>query len=206
MEWNYMPKLDNLIKELDYALNILFEQVGTNERDNQLNNNDKKQSQRVMRVNHMGEICAQGLYRGQAAHTDDKDVKEQLYSICNEENEHLKLCNLRLKELNGQQSILNPIWYLSSYVLGSIAGIKDNDWKLGFIEETERQVKEHLNESIQQLPNNDHRSIQFLEEIASDEERHRNTVKNIGSEEIPEYIKKSMNVSSKIMKKITSLI
>ncbi len=181
---NYTP-LDNIIHEIEYAFDCIYNQSNiakkTTKDMSNLNEKEIKVSEKVMRVNHMGEICAQGLYRGQAAHTDDKDVKAKLYNICDEENEHLKLCNLRLKELNGKQSILNPIWYLSSYLLGSIAGIKDNDWKLGFIEETERQVKEHLNESIQQLPKKDYKSIEFLEEIAYDEERHRNTVKTIGS-------------------------
>ena len=210
MEIKNYTSLDNIIHEIEYAFDCIYNQSNiakkTTKDMSNLNEKEIKVSEKVMRINHMGEICAQGLYRGQAAHTDDKDVKAKLYNICDEENEHLKLCNLRLKELNGKRSILNPIWYLSSYALGSIAGIKDNDWKLGFIEETERQVKEHLNESIQQLPKKDYRSIEFLEEIASDEERHRNTVKNIGSEEIPEYIKKSMNISSKIMKKIASLV
>ena len=186
--------IDNIIGEIEYALECILNQNNlprkSDENKSILTKKEAAMSEKVMRINHMGEICAQGLYRGQAAHTKDTDIKSKLYIICEEENEHLKLCNLRLKELNGKRSILNPIWYLSSYLLGSIAGIKDNDWKLGFIEETERQVKEHLNESIQQLPKKDYRSIEFLEEIASDEERHRNTVKNIGSEEIPEYIKK----------------
>ena len=134
------------------------------------------------------------------------DIKSKLYIICEEENEHLKLCNLRLKELDGRPSILNPLWYFSSYILGSIAGMKDDDWKLGFIVETEKQVKEHLKESILQLPKNDHRSKDFLKQIAKDEEKHKVTVQDIGSNDIPDIIKRGMHVSSKIMKKLTSLI
>ena len=202
--------LDNIIDEIEYALDCIYNQSNLPSKSTDdkplLNKKEAKISEKVMRINHMGEICAQGLYRGQAANTKDPDIKDKLHSICREENEHLKLCNLRLKELNGRQSILNPLWYISSYVLGSIAGIKDNDWKLGFIEETEKQVKEHLEESILQLPKNDYRSRDFLAQIANDEEKHRKTVKSIGSNEIPDIIRKGMRTSSNIMKKLTSLI
>ena len=165
--------LDNIIDEIEYALDCIYNQSNLPSKSTDdkplLNKKEAKISEKVMRINHMGEICAQGLYRGQAANTKDPDIKDKLHSICREEKEHLKLCNLRLKELNGRQSILNPIWYLSSYALGSIAGIKDNDWKLGFIEETEKQVKEHLEESILQLPKNDYRSRDFLVQIAKTE-------------------------------------
>ena len=210
MEVKKRSPLDNIINEIEYALDCIYNQSNLPSKSTDdkpvLNNKEAKISEKVMRINHMGEICAQGLYRGQAANTKDPDIKDKLHSICREENEHLKLCNLRLKELNGRQSILNPLWYISSYVLGSIAGIKDNDWKLGFIEETEKQVKEHLEESILQLPKNDYRSRDFLAQIANDEEKHRKTVKSIGSNEIPDIIRKGMQTSSTIMKKLTSLI
>ena len=151
----------------------------------------------------MGEICAQALYRGQAAFTKETKIKSQLYKICDEENHHLELCNLRLTELNGKKSILNPFWYSASFALGALAGLNENQWKLGFIEETEKQVKNHLEDSIASLPVEDSRSKMFLEEIAEDEEKHRDTVKDIGSEEIPEFVKGGMSIFSKIMKKIT---
>ena len=202
--------LDNIIEEIEYAIDCIYNQSNLPSKSTDdkplLNKKEAKISEKVMRINHMGEICAQGLYRGQAANTKDPDIKDKLHSICREENEHLKLCNLRLKELNGRQSVLNPLWYLSSYILGSIAGIKDNDWKLGFIEETEKQVKEHLENSILQLPKSDYRSRDFLTKIANDEEKHRKTVKDIGSNEIPYIIRKGMQTSSTIMKKLTSLI
>lgn len=202
--------IDNIIGEIEYALECILNQNNlprkSDENKSILTKKEAAMSEKVMRINHMGEICAQGLYRGQAAHTKDTDIKSKLYIICEEENEHLKLCNLRLKELDGRPSILNPLWYFSSYILGSIAGMKDADWKLGFIEETEKQVKEHLKESILQLPENDHRSKDFLKQIAKDEEKHKVTVQDIGSNDIPDIIKRGMHVSSKIMKKLTSLI
>ena len=202
--------LDDLLNEVEYAIECIYNKnnIANISKDDVINlsKNELKISEKVMRINHMGEICAQGLYRGQAAHTKNQDIKEKLYAICLEENEHLKLCNLRIRELNGRQSILNPVWYISSYMLGSIAALNDTDWKLGFIEETEKQVKEHLEESINKLPEKDTRSKEFLHKIAMDEEKHRKTVVNIGSNEIPKPVKQFMNVSSKIMKKLTSLI
>ncbi len=106
-----MPKLDNILNEVEYALNILFEQSGASSRDNQLDDNDRKQSQRVMRVNHMGEVCAQGLYRGQALTSQDDALEKVILKMCHEEKEHLILCNKRLDELSGHTSYLNPLWY-----------------------------------------------------------------------------------------------
>ena len=198
--------IDSFIGEIQYALSTIYDNSvpeAINKDNIKLNKEQTDKSTRIMRINHMGEVCAQALYRGQAAFTRKNKMKDQLYKICNEENEHLKLCNLRLSELNGEKSVLNPLWYAASFTLGALAGLNENRWKLGFIEETEKQVKDHLEESITSLPPKDSRSRLFLEEIAKDEEKHRDTVKKIGSEEVPELVKKSMHTLSKIMKNIT---
>lgn len=198
--------IDSLIGEIQYGLAAIYSNDLPKIHKNntiKLNKQQRLQSERIMRINHMGEICAQALYRGQAAFTKETKIKSQLYKICDEENHHLELCNLRLTELNGKKSILNPLWYSASFALGALAGLNENQWKLGFIEETEKQVKNHLEDSIASLPVEDSRSKMFLEEIAEDEEKHRDTVKDIGSEEIPVFIKGGMSIFSKIMKKIT---
>ena len=198
--------IDSFLGEIQYALSTIYDNSvpeAINKDNIKLNKEQTDKSTRIMRINHMGEVCAQALYRGQASFTRKNKMKDQLYKICNEENEHLKLCNLRLSELNGEKSVLNPLWYAASFTLGALAGLNENRWKLGFIEETEKQVKDHLEESITSLPPKDSRSRLFLEEIAKDEEKHRDTVKKIGSEEVPELVKKSMHTLSKIMKKIT---
>ena len=198
--------IDSLIGEVQYGLAAIYSNDLPKIHKNntiKLNKQQKLQSERIMRINHMGEICAQALYRGQAAFTKETKIKSQLYKICDEENHHLELCNLRLTELNGKKSILNPLWYSASFALGALAGLNENQWKLGFIEETEKQVKNHLEDSIASLPVEDSRSKMFLEEIAEDEEKHRDTVKDIGSEDIPEFVKGWMGIFSKIMKKIT---
>jgi ubiquinone biosynthesis monooxygenase Coq7 len=202
--------IDIVLTELDYAISTIYNNNNTSNLkapkktiNKKLDSNNVKKSERVMRINHMGEICAQGLYRGQAVFTSDDKIRKKLYKICDEENNHLKLCNQRLQELDGKKSILNPLWYLSSFVLGSIAGINDKKWKLGFIEETEKQVENHLIASIKELPKEDIRSKEILQIIAKDEKKHRTTAKKIGSEDLPVKAKESMHLLSTIMKKIT---
>ncbi|MEC7864873.1 MAG: 2-polyprenyl-3-methyl-6-methoxy-1,4-benzoquinone monooxygenase [Pseudomonadota bacterium] len=206
------PLLDKVIMEFEYALesifndrNIITKEKNTVSKSN-LTKGDSDKSIKVMRVNHMGEVCAQALYRGQAIVTKDVKIKNKLYKMCNEENNHLQLCNLRLRELNGKPSLLNPAWYAASFILGVIAGANEKKWKLGFIEETEKQVVQHLESSIASLPKKDLRSRKFLKEIAIDEEKHRASAKKIGSVDIPENVKRTMDGLSSIMKKISFYI
>jgi 3-demethoxyubiquinol 3-hydroxylase len=204
--------LDKVIMEFEYALESIFNDTNiiTKEKNtiskSELTKGDSDKSIKIMRVNHMGEVCAQALYRGQAIVTKDVKIKNKLYKICNEENNHLQLCNLRLQELNGKPSFFNPVWYTASFILGAIAGTNEKKWKLGFIEETEKQVVQHLESSIASLPKKDSRSRKFLKEIAIDEEKHRASAKKIGSVDIPENVKRTMDGLSRIMKKISFYI
>ena len=212
MKNNNKPLLDKVIMEFEYALESIFNDrnIITEEKDtvnkSNLTKGDSDKSIKVMRVNHMGEVCAQALYRGQAMVTKDIKIKNKLYKICSEENNHLQLCNLRLQELNGKPSLFNPVWYAASFILGAIAGANEKKWKLGFIEETEKQVAQHLESSIASLPKKDLRSRKFLKEIAIDEEKHRASAKKIGSVDIPENVKRTMDGLSNIMKKISFYI
>ena len=196
--------LDLVLSELDYALGIIVNSENTDvDIDTSMDDKNRKKSIRVMRVNHMGEVCAQALYRGQAMTTKDKDIKKELYKMCNEEKEHLNLCNKRLAELKGKTSLANPGWYASSFVLGCVAGITSKKWGLGFIEETEEQVTSHLNEYIDKLPSEDSISKDILIRIKEDEIQHKKSAEKIGSKELPSQIKKGMNILSKIMKGIS---
>ena len=201
-----MPKLDKILKEVDYALNILFEQNKTDDRDNQLDDKDKKQSQRVMRVNHMGEVCAQGLYRGQALTSKDSALEKVIINMCDEEKAHLELCNTRLDELSGHKSYLNPLWYLTSFALGAYVGTLKKDKALGFIYETERQVEKHLDEYTQKLPNSDMKSKELLHKIKLDETKHKNTAKDEGSVILDDRTKKLMSSTASFMKRLSFYI
>ena len=198
-----MPNLDKILKEIDYALNVLFEPVKTDTRDVDLNLNDRKVSQRVMRVNHMGEVCAQALYRGQAYTTNDALQKRIILDMCEEEKEHLNMLNLRMNELKGKTSYLNTLWYLSSFTLGTFVGKLDKNKSFGFIYETEDQVEAHLDEYSEKLPSDDQRSREILNNIKIDETKHKNTARDHGSVELNDTAKKLMAVSSKIMKKMS---
>ena len=157
-----MLNMDNLLKEVDYALDILHKRSKSASTDKLLTDNEKKQSQRVMRVNHMGEVCAQGLYRGQASTTDDASTKKIILKMCEEEREHLEMCDVRISELLGRTSYLNTIWYTSSFILGAFVGKLTKDKSLGFIHETEEQVEKHLDEYTEKLPKKDKKSRDIL--------------------------------------------
>lgn len=201
-----MPNLDVILKEIDYGLNILFESNNTDGEDNQLTDSDKTKSQRVMRVNHMGEVCAQALYRGQALTTKDDAMIEIINNMCEEEKDHLVSLNQRLSELSGRPSKLNSLWYLSSFLLGAYVGTLEKDKSYGFIYETENQVEDHLDEYSKKLPDKDLESKTILEEIKMDEIKHKNTAKNHGSTELSKFSKSLMSLTSKVMKKISYYI
>ncbi len=205
-------KLDSIIREIEYGLETVNDKTVSkkseefSQNDEILSKSDNIQSERIMRVNHMGEVCAQGLYRGQAAFTNDTDTKKQLYKMCQEEREHLKICHGRLDELGAKASIFNGLWYLSSFTLGAFAGLVQTKYGAGFIKETERQVSHHLDDSIQKLPASDLRSREMLGYIKEDEAKHEKTAVEMGSEDIPDAAKESMNLLSRVMKKITYYI
>ena len=198
-----MLNMDNFLKEVDYALDILHKHSKSAYADKILTNDEKKQSERVMRVNHMGEVCAQALYRGQALTTDDVSTKEIILKMCKEERDHLEMCDTRLSELLGRTSYLNPVWYTSSFILGAFVGKLTKDKSLGFIYETEEQVEKHLDEYSEKLPKKDKISRDILLKIKKDETRHKKTAKGLGSENLSEQTKKLMSYSSKIMKNIS---
>ncbi len=202
--------VDSIISELEYGFEVLLNDTKKSEKalpqmvnNQELTKNETKKSIRNIRVNHVGEVCAQALYRGQACFTEDEKTKKKLYIMCEEEHRHLELLNLRLEELKGNQSIFNPVWYTAAFLLGVYAGINEKNWKMGFIEETEKQVKEHLEEYIDLLPKKDIRSIAILKDVAKDEEKHRKTAQSLGSVELSKSTKLMMENFSKVMKKIS---
>ena len=198
-----MLSLDNILKELDYAIDILHNSGLSDGLETNLTNEDQKQSQRVMRVNHMGEVCAQALYRGQAMTTNDSNTRKIILKMCEEEMNHLTMCENRLTELSGHTSRLNSLWYASSFLLGAYVGLLDKDKSLGFIYETEDQVEQHLDEYTKKLPSNDDKSRKILENIKIDESKHKNTAKSLGSSDLSIEVKNLMALSSKVMKKIS---
>ena len=198
-----MLNMDNFLKEIDYALEVLDNHSNSSSKDELLSTDEKKLSQRVMRVNHMGEVCAQALYRGQAFTTEETSTKELILTMCNEEREHLGMCSDRIGELSGRTSYFNALWYASSFILGAYVGGLTKEKSLGFIFETEEQVEKHLDQYTDKLPKNDKKSRDILSEIKKDETKHKETVKELGSTKLSDQTRNFMSLSSRVMKKVS---
>ena len=198
-----MLNMDNFLKEVDYALEVLDNQSNSSSEDEVLSTDEKKQSQRVMRVNHMGEVCAQALYRGQAFTTDETSTKELILTMCSEEREHLGMCSDRIGELSGRTSYFNVLWYASSFMLGAYVGRLTKEKSLGFIFETEEQVEKHLDQYTDKLPKNDKKSREILLEIKKDETKHKETARELGSTKLSDQTRNFMSLSSRVMKKLS---
>jgi 3-demethoxyubiquinol 3-hydroxylase len=154
----------------------------------------------LMRVNHAGEIAAQALYHGQALVSRDARTRAHLLRAAQEEREHLELCAQRLRELGDAPSRLGPLWYAGSFAIGATAGLAGDQWSLGFVEETERQVSEHLSEHLERLPPDDARSRAILERMRSDEQRHGREAAEAGARPLPEPVRQLMRGVAAVMK------
>tara|TARA_B100000123_G_scaffold247561_1_gene204652 strand:- start:164 stop:760 length:597 start_codon:yes stop_codon:yes gene_type:complete len=195
--------MDNFLKEVEYALEVLDNHSNSSSKDEVLSADEKKQSQRVMRVNHMGEVCAQALYRGQAFTTEETSTKELILKMCSEERDHLGMCGDRIGELSGRTSYFNLLWYASSFMLGAYVGRLTKEKSLGFIYETEEQVEKHLDQYTDKLPTNDKKSRDILLEIKKDETKHKETAREFGSTELSDQTRNFMSLSSRVMKKLS---
>lgn len=154
----------------------------------------------LMRINHVGEVCAQGLYFGQAAVARDPATRDHLLEAAQEETDHLAWCAQRLRELDSRPSLFNPLWYAGSYAIGTLAGLRGDGWNLGFVVETERQVEAHLDEHLQSLPADDARSREIIQVMKADEARHADHAQEAGARVLPPPIPQAMALASKLMK------
>ena len=200
--------LDKLINSFDQALRSVVPDATAAPRpnpaaesDSQLCVSDARHVAGLMRVNHTGEVCAQALYHGQALTAKLPQVRLEMQQAALEEQDHLAWCEDRLKELESHTSLLNPVWYGLSYGMGALAGIAGDKYSLGFVAETERQVSQHLQQHLQQLPEHDQRSRQILEQMNQDELHHRDTALHAGGVELPAPVRFTMTAISKIMTK-----
>ena len=199
--------IDTLLSELDKALKILTTKPVPRrtrpdkiiKEDKALNQKERVLSARLMRVNHTGEVCAQGLYQGQLFFNKNSLIKSELEEAAQEEIDHLSWCESRIEELEGEKSKLNPIFYFGSFVMGSIASIIDEKYNLGFLEETEKQVTDHLSTHLIKIPKKDVKTKKILEKIQEDEKKHQASTKKMGAAELPKPLKELMKITSKIM-------
>ena len=154
----------------------------------------------LMRVNHAGEIAAQALYHGQAMITRSAELRSHLLHAADEEKAHLDWCASRLQELGEQPSRLAPLWYAGSFAIGAVAGLGGDRVSLGFVEETERQVVEHLDEHLGRLPAEDRRSRAILETMRAAEARHGANAREAGARELPKLVRGLMGITARVMK------
>ncbi len=188
-----LSPLDHLISAAQTALTtIAGTPAGTGRADPakgldaaELSDVDKRESVRLMRVNHVGEVCAQALYEGQALTARDRRVRDAMIKASAEEQDHLIWCENRLKELGGRRSLLNPLWYVGAFSIGALAGWTGDRWSLGFLKETEEQVEAHLDSHLDRLPSKDLRSREVVRQMKEDEHEHAQTAKRAGAAELP---------------------
>ena len=170
--------------------------------DVELDDAERRHAAGLMRINHVGEVCAQGLYFGQAAVARDPETREHLLEAAQEETDHLAWCGDRLQELDSRPSLFNPLWYAGSYTLWALAGLRGDGWSLGFVVETEHQVEAHLEEHLQTLPEADLRSREILKVMKADEARHAEHAEQAGARLLPQPIPSLMAAVSQLMKAV----
>lgn len=198
---------DKFIEEFDRGLRTLTKASRYSQRNNpaeileeqDLSEKESQLSGRLMRVNHAGEIAAQGLYHGQALTAKEPATLEQMKISAKEEEDHLAWCEQRLTELQTPRSLIGPLWYLGSYAIGATAGLFGDRWSLGFVAETENQVERHLDNHLNKLPAHDQKSRAIIQKMKQDEHQHGQAAKDLGGKPLPTPVKKSMRLISKVM-------
>jgi ubiquinone biosynthesis monooxygenase Coq7 len=199
-------QIDSFIQAFDRSLRVISgvtvahrPNPAENLQECSLNDQERRHSAGLMRVNHVGEVCAQALYEAQSTFAKSDLTREQFRQAGEEEVDHLAWTAHRLRELGSHTSLLNPLWYAGAYVLGAAAANLGDAASLGFVVETERQVEAHLNSHLDLLPAQDQRSRAIVTKMRDDEIAHAEAAKEMGAAELPTPIKGVMRVMAKVM-------
>ncbi|MCG5501047.1 2-polyprenyl-3-methyl-6-methoxy-1,4-benzoquinone monooxygenase [Ectothiorhodospira lacustris] len=199
---------DRLLSAIDEGFCTLFGRPRATERPDparsvmepELDDNARVLSGRLMRINHAGEVAAQGLYQGQALTARSGEVRERMARSAREENDHLLWCERRLTALGTHKSFLNPLWYGGAFAIGALAGAAGDRWSLGFVHETEQQVIRHLDEHLARVVPEDAPTRAVLEQMKIDEAHHGELAMSLGGEVLPWPLRKLvMPVTAKVM-------
>lgn len=201
-----MKQFDDLINGFDKTLRV-FSGVAAAMRpnpangiaDGELDQAERKHSAGLMRVNHVGEVCAQALYQAQGHFSRDANLKQQFAEAGREEEDHLAWTAERLRDLGSQPSLLNPLWYAGAFALGTLAAHSGDARSLGFVVETERQVKEHLEGHLSDLPVQDAKSRAIVAQMRDDEVAHGAAAEAMGASELPAPVRGVMRAMAKVM-------
>lgn len=195
----FITTLDNALRTIAGPAHSARPVPGADLPEADFDDGQKQTVARLMRVNHVGEVCAQALYAGQALTARDAKVQASMREAAQEETEHLAWTAQRINELGGRTSLLNPVWYAGSFAMGALAGALGDRVNLGFLAETERQVYDHLEDHLGRLPAQDARSAAILRQMQLDEDRHRQTALKSGGVELPKPAQEAMRLVSKVM-------
>lgn len=198
--------LDSVLSVADAALRTLFAKPHSTRPTPHpdtppgiLTDAERREAGALMRVNHVGEVCAQALYTAQAAVTRDPALRMHFNDAAREETDHLAWTQQRLDELGARASVLNPLWYMGAFGLGLVAGRLGDALSLGFVAETERQVEAHLDGHLDRLPAADTASRAVIDQMKLDEARHASQAWSAGAKELPPPAKVLMRAASKLM-------
>ena len=202
-----MKTIDSLIKNIDRALKTVSGISNANRsapsaeiaENSELSQLERRHAAGLMRVNHVGEVCAQALYDAQAKFAKSPALREQFIAAGKEEEDHLAWTAERLKELGASTSLLNPLWYGGAYVMGALAAIAGDDKSLGFVVETERQVEAHLMHHLITLPQDDLKSRAIVEQMRLDEIEHGAAAQALGAAAVPKPLQHLMQTVAKVM-------
>lgn len=201
--------LDRLILEFDRSLRTVFGPAttgravpGADVPEGDLTEDERRHAAALMRVNHVGEICAQALYQGQALTSDDAHIKEALQLAAREETDHLAWTEQRIAALGGRKSLLNPFWYLGALGIGVLAGCFGDRANLGFLAETERQVEAHLEGHESRLPATDHKSLAVVAQMKEDEAGHAKSAEALGAASLPLPARTLMRLAADVMRTV----
>lgn len=196
--------LDSLLVSADSALRTLSggaraARPAPNVPPAELPPHERRLAGALMRVNHVGEVCAQALYQAQALTSSDPALRAQMAAAAREEIDHLAWTEQRLAELGDRPSRLNPLWYAGAFAIGLVAGRAGDRVNLGFVVETERQVEQHLAGHLDRLPPQDARSRAMVEQMKLDEARHADNAQRAGGVELPLPVRALMRAAAKVM-------
>jgi ubiquinone biosynthesis monooxygenase Coq7 len=201
-----LTPLDRVLAATDQALRTVFAASTSNRPypaeglpETLESDGDRRHVAALMRVNHAGEIAAQALYQGQALVAGSEETRQALLDAGREETDHLAWCARRITELGGHTSRLSPVWYGGSFTIGVIAALVGDRTSLGFVAETERQVVEHLQGHLAQLPEGDRRTKAIIEQMSEDEARHGRDAVSAGGTTLPDFARRLMRFTAKIM-------
>jgi ubiquinone biosynthesis monooxygenase Coq7 len=160
---------------------------------------DAREAAALMRVNHVGEVCAQALYDAQALAAASAELRAMFEHAAREETDHLAWTEERIRQLGGRTSLLNPLWYGGAFAIGLVAARLGDRASLGFMAETERQVEQHLEGHLERLPAGDVASRAIVEQMKDDEERHADAAVEVGGTALPWPVRTAMRLAARVM-------